>query len=161
MGKYGSETTWEVVNIDDGMSVLDGGSYSSNSLTTTGSCLGFGNYEFRIYDSYGDGICCSYGNGYYKLLLDDKVLKEGGSFTSSEFTPFEIIQNDSSPTKAPTTLPPSPNPTNSPISLPPTPNSTNAPTTLPPTPNPTNAPTTLPPTSSPTNAPTLPPTPNP
>jgi len=151
--KYGSETTWEVVNIDDGMSALDGGSYSSNSLTTAGSCLGFGNYEFRIYDSYGDGICCSYGNGYYKLLLDDKVLKEGGSFGSSEFTPFEIIQNDSSPTKAPTTLPPTSSPTNAPT-LPPTPNPTikvttsptKAPTTLPPTPNPTIVPTTFAPT---------------
>jgi len=166
---YGTETTWEVINTNDSGKAMQGGPYSANNLATASSCLGFGNYEFKIYDSYSDGICCSYGSGYYKLSLDDEVLKEGGSFGSSDEYLFEITQNNIpptlapiSPTNAPTTLNPTINPTKVPT-LPPTFNSTNAPTS-PPTTNPTNTPTsspTLPPTESPTKAPTLQPTFNP
>jgi len=166
---YGAETTWEVINTNDSGKAMQGGPYSANNLATASNCLGFGNYEFKIYDSYGDGMCCSYGSGYYKLSLDDELLKEGGSFGSSDEYLFEITQNNTpptlapiSPTNAPTTLNPTINPTKVPIS-PPTINPTNAPTS-PPTTNPTNAPSsspTLPPTESPTKAPTLPPTFNP
>jgi len=167
--RYGEETTWEVINTNDSGKAMQGGPYSANNLATDSSCLGFGNYEFKIYDSYGDGICCSYGSGYYKLSLDDEVLKEGGSFGSLDEYFFEITQNNIpptlapiSPTNVPTTLNPTINPTKVPI-LPPTLNPTNAPTS-PPTKNPTNIPTsspTLPPTESPTKAPTLQPTFNP
>ena len=48
-------------------------------------------YKFEITDSYGDGICCSYGNGSYSLTLPDgTVLKEGGQFGDSESTIFKI-----------------------------------------------------------------------
>ena len=30
--------------------------------------------NFRIYDDYGDGICCSSGSGYYKLTTDQSVV---------------------------------------------------------------------------------------
>jgi len=166
---YGAETTWEVINTNDSGKAMQGGPYSANNLATASSCLGFGNYEFKIYDGYGDGICCSYGSGYYKLSLDDEVLKEGGSFGSSDEHLFEITQNNIpptlapiSPTNAPTTLNPTISPTKVPT-LPPTFNPTNAPTS-PPTTNPTNTPTsspTLPPTESPTISPTNAPTINP
>ena len=31
-------------------------------------------YTFKIYDTYGDGFCCDYGNGYYKLTTDSGVV---------------------------------------------------------------------------------------
>ena len=50
-----------------------------------------GCYRFTIYDSYGDGICCSYGNGSYDLFDDDGILiANGGDFGSSEFVDFCI-----------------------------------------------------------------------
>lgn len=37
------------------------------------NCLLLGIYDFIIYDSYGDGICCEFGEGYYEF-----VFVEGG-----------------------------------------------------------------------------------
>ena len=88
---YGSETTWEVVDLDNNLSVTKGGPCASSTLMKDSSCLSNGSYEFRIFDTSGDGICCSYGSGNYKLSLDGKLLKEGGNFNSSEITKFNIM----------------------------------------------------------------------
>jgi len=45
-------------------------------------------YEFTINDSYGDGICCSYGEGSYSVTADGEVVASGGDFGSSESTLF-------------------------------------------------------------------------
>ncbi len=45
-------------------------------------------YKFTIYDSYGDGICCNYGAGYYKLVLNGDTIANGGNYTSSQTTMF-------------------------------------------------------------------------
>ena len=38
-------------------------------------------YSFVISDSYGDGICCASGNGFYELLDENSVvLSTGGNF---------------------------------------------------------------------------------
>lgn len=34
--------------------------------------------EFYIIDDYGDGVCCAYGNGFWKLLDGTTVLAQGG-----------------------------------------------------------------------------------
>ncbi len=47
-------------------------------------CLGMGEYQFTIFDSAGDGICCSYGNGYYNLTFDGMLSAQGGKFKSEE-----------------------------------------------------------------------------
>ena len=41
----------------------------------------------------GDGMCCGYGNGYYKVTLNGVVQKEGGQFTSSVVTKFGSCNN--------------------------------------------------------------------
>ena len=45
-----------------------------------------------MYDAYGDGICCGYGNGSYTYTQDSNgtVLASGASFTSSDATNFCI-----------------------------------------------------------------------
>ena len=54
---FGSETTFEVVELGVGV-ILSGGPFPSNTLIIeeidicTDSC-----YEFTIFDSFGDGIC--------------------------------------------------------------------------------------------------------
>ena len=45
-------------------------------------------YEFTIVDSYGDGICCSYGEGSYTVSLDGEVVASGGGFGTSETSVF-------------------------------------------------------------------------
>ena len=37
-------------------------------------------YQFTIFDSYGDGICCDWGNGSYSVSLDGEVVASGGDF---------------------------------------------------------------------------------
>ncbi len=81
---YGSETSW-VFEDENGNNIASGGSYSNNTLYTSyadvepGQC-----YTFTIFDSYGDGICCSYGEGYYQITSNGVVLAEGGQFGSEE-----------------------------------------------------------------------------
>ncbi|GFH49871.1 hypothetical protein CTEN210_06347 [Chaetoceros tenuissimus] len=179
---YAGETTWDIR--DDANNVLaSGGSTGASNIV-----LANGYYTFSMYDSYGDGICCAYGNGSYSFQVGSTVVKTGGEFGSQESTQFGICSNVSptaAPTKAPTSSPttsptaaptksPTPNPTVPPTN-PPSPAPTSSPTTSPtaaptksPTPNPTVPPTLAPtsapstaPTSSPTAAPTKFPTPNP
>ncbi|VXB95661.1 Peptidase M4 [Flavobacterium sp. 9AF] len=87
---YPEETSWQILN-SSGQVVESGGTYGSqadgSSLTVT-KCLTAGCYTFKINDSYGDGICCSYGNGSYSVTSNGTTLASGGSFGSSESTNF-------------------------------------------------------------------------
>lgn len=84
---YGSETSWTLTN-SSGATVESGSGYANNQTYTYNWNLADGNYTFTINDSYGDGICCSYGNGSYSLVSGSDNIKSGGSFTSSEATNF-------------------------------------------------------------------------
>ena len=45
---------------------------------------------FKIEDSYGDGICCSYGNGSYTVTdALGNIVSQGGTFTTEEEIKFE------------------------------------------------------------------------
>lgn len=87
---YPEETSWQILN-SSGQVVESGGTYGSqadgSSLTIT-KCLAAGCYTFKINDSYGDGICCAYGNGSYSVTSIGTTLASGGSFGSSESTNF-------------------------------------------------------------------------
>jgi len=37
-------------------------------------------YEFTLNDTYGDGICCSYGQGSYTISVDGEEVATGGDF---------------------------------------------------------------------------------
>ncbi|MEM7081722.1 MAG: PEP-CTERM sorting domain-containing protein [Pseudomonadota bacterium] len=39
-----------------------------------------GEYFFAIFDSFGDGICCGFGNGEYTLTVDGVEVFSGGEF---------------------------------------------------------------------------------
>ena len=86
---YGEETSWQITN-SQGSAVASGGSYAANTQYSEQACLTDGDYSFTIFDSYGDGICCSFGNGSYSLSLGQTVLASGASFQSSEATPFSL-----------------------------------------------------------------------
>jgi hypothetical protein len=87
---YGSETSWDFKTAS-GSVVASGGPYTNNNnaapitqniALSTADC-----YTFTIHDSYGDGICCAFGNGSYSVTdPNSNVVISGGSFESSEKT---------------------------------------------------------------------------
>lgn len=86
---YPEETSWEITDLN-GNVVLSGEGYDlTNTLYTQSFCLDNGCYFFTIYDGYGDGICCAYGNGYFNLLDGNgNNLGTGGTFTASQTVQF-------------------------------------------------------------------------
>ncbi len=45
---------------------------------------------FTINDSWGDGICCGIGFGYYQVFVNDSLIVSGGNFSFTESTTFSI-----------------------------------------------------------------------
>ena len=91
---YPEETSWEITN-SSSVVVANGGSYGSQTSGSTLNipiCLNDGCYTLTFSDTYGDGICCAYGNGNYSLTNNSSgvVLSQGGSFASTDVTTFCI-----------------------------------------------------------------------
>lgn len=87
---YPEETSWSLRDAS-GAVVAQGGTYGSQpdgSTINETICLADGCYDFVINDQYGDGICCSYGNGSYSVTAGGTELATGGTFTQSETTNF-------------------------------------------------------------------------
>mmetsp|Transcript_1253 Transcript_1253/g.2742 ORF Transcript_1253/g.2742 Transcript_1253/m.2742 type:complete len:802 (+) Transcript_1253:241-2646(+) len=90
--KYPAETSWTLTNqctneviIEVGVRALYKAAYTFYSNEY---CVADAAYQFTIADSWGDGICCSEGQGSYFLQYDGAVVASGGEFTSSESTTF-------------------------------------------------------------------------
>ena len=84
---YPTETSWAILD-SNGNTVAQGDGYSvTNFLYSDTVCLHEGCYTFEIYDQYGDGICCGFGNGAYTVFDDQgNQLANGGQFAFSEST---------------------------------------------------------------------------
>ena len=138
---YAGDTTWEIKENDSVL--MSGGPYESGLTTfSVSQCFDYGSYEFIIYDSFEDGICCEYGKGRYSVFIDKDEVITGGAFDKSETTAFDI--SESSPNDSPTPFP-NDSPTPYPTETAPTPYPTEA--------APTSYPTETPPTSYPTQRP--------
>ncbi|MFM9004995.1 MAG: trypsin-like peptidase domain-containing protein, partial [Flavobacteriales bacterium] len=82
---YPEETSWDIQD-DAGNTIASGDSYTGGTVNLD-VCVAAGCYEFTIYDSYGDGICCTWGNGSYEVINPNGVVvATGGDFTDSEVT---------------------------------------------------------------------------
>ncbi len=96
---YGSELTWELKN-PNGVVIESGGPYTNNDTTPIDVTYAVPNgnegcYEFIIYDSYGDGLCCSYGIGEYLVTdVNGAILASGGTYLSQENTLFSILPGE-------------------------------------------------------------------
>lgn len=90
---YSSETSWEILNSSN-TKVYSGSGYSSYSNGSTISInmdlLSSDCYTLIFYDSYGDGICCSYGDGYFALTSNGSTLASGDSFGTTDSSNFCI-----------------------------------------------------------------------
>ncbi len=91
---YGSETTWAITD-DNGNTVLSGGPYTNNNNTpiTASATLDIGCYTLTINDSFGDGICCAYGNGSFSLSQCGSIIYSGGSFGSTDVFDFCVTSS--------------------------------------------------------------------
>ena len=63
--QYGGETTWEIYQDTQVAAVSP--PYQNNSYSETLVELPVGEYNLVVYDAFGDGICCNFGNGYFGL----------------------------------------------------------------------------------------------
>ncbi len=88
---YPTETSWTITN-SSGVVILGGGfggTYTNaNSTISVPVCLPNGCYNFNIYDAFGDGICCLYGNGSYSVIINGTSVASGGAFANQQITPF-------------------------------------------------------------------------
>lgn len=84
LDNYPTETSWKIFDSLNNI-IAQGSGYTTAGATSTQNInLTPGTYTFTMYDSYGDGICCAYGTGYYHLISGSDTVKSGGSFGSSE-----------------------------------------------------------------------------
>lgn len=94
---YATETSWTIKNAA-GTTVASGGGYGPD-LTAAGQTVETPTvanlvpntcYTFEIVDTYGDGICCQYGNGSYAIVdASGATLASGGEFEDSEQKVFK------------------------------------------------------------------------
>lgn len=97
LDNFGMETTWTLET--EGQDILaSGGPYPkklADSLLRDTFCLPEACYILRIFDNDGDGLCCQYGEGGYRLLgPGDEILATGGEFDSLEVVDFCLPDND-------------------------------------------------------------------
>ncbi|MEN0004645.1 MAG: Omp28-related outer membrane protein [Bacteroidota bacterium] len=70
----------------------DPGAYGSNQFYRTEVLLPTeGCYQFTILDDFGDGVCCDYGGGFYKIEDEaGHLLLDGGAFEVVAVEGFEL-----------------------------------------------------------------------
>ena len=66
---YPQETSWEVYDEGANQTVAGGSLEYGTDVYTGDICLDYNScFSLYVYDSYGDGICCSYGIGNFQVL---------------------------------------------------------------------------------------------
>jgi len=87
---YPNETTWVLFDYLSNVVLSNGGPYATANNTYTNIVCVPNNSTLRfiIYDSYGDGLCCSTGSGFYNVKSGSTTLISGASFGSQEIKIF-------------------------------------------------------------------------
>jgi len=122
---YPAETSWTLVNTCTDVEVATGGPYTSQVTEyIADECVpSIGEFKFTITDSYGDGMCCSYGEGGYKVSHNGISKGIGGDYGSEADHEFgSSCDSPVDPTPSPVDQTPSPvDPTPSPVDPTPSP----------------------------------------
>jgi len=85
---YPEETSFTVTNLN-GIEFMAGNSYTEKLTEYIASAsLPSNVYQFTIYDTAGDGLCCLYGEGGYNLFVNGVYTSGGTIFTTSDTTTF-------------------------------------------------------------------------
>ncbi|WP_245686449.1 T9SS type A sorting domain-containing protein [Psychroflexus sediminis] len=116
---YANETSWQFYDqngtlIQESQGTLtDQTTYTEVFNLNPDSC-----YEFVILDSAGDGICCDFGTGSYKLETGNgEIISENGAFGSIEVSSFRTSENLSSDDSSFAELSVYPNPVSSSLTV--------------------------------------------
>ena len=87
--RFGEETQYQIVDASNGKVLVAEDGFKSDTTYTKSYCLPAGCYTFNITDFFGDGICCTDGNGSYKLTIDGVAPFQGnGNFGYGNFVNF-------------------------------------------------------------------------
>lgn len=103
--RHGSDTSWELYELSNKgrrgeILARNEQAYGRQERDTREVCLDDKSlYEFKVVDVYGDGLCCRYGNGHYKIHKHNAIsdsgdestpkletILYGGSFSGNEIT---------------------------------------------------------------------------
>jgi lysyl endopeptidase len=85
LDNYPEETSWDITD-NTGNTVATGTGYTGTSVNVD-VCVAPGCYDFTMYDQFGDGICCTYGNGSYEITnANGAIVATGAEFTDFETT---------------------------------------------------------------------------
>ena len=82
---YPQETSWKLFDEGANQIVSTGSLQSGTTFYSEDICLDYSScFTLYVYDSYGDGICCSYGEGNFSVLdaNGDVILTNSGEFDS-------------------------------------------------------------------------------
>jgi hypothetical protein len=88
---YPGETSWKMVDVGSGQIVsegdLGGGTdeYTEEICVSSSTCL-----TLYVFDSFGDGMCCGYGQGYFQVwnTEGELIVSNDGDFNSEAVESF-------------------------------------------------------------------------
>ena len=87
----GAETSWVLKNSSSQVVLGNGGPYTNGNTSpiTVPLCVNDGsNATFVIQDSFGDGMCCLQGTGFYYIMIGSDTIAKNGTFTSTDSVRF-------------------------------------------------------------------------
>jgi len=74
--EFGSETSWRLED-SAGEIIAEDSGFGANQVVRVTKCLERNeNYRLVFEDSYMDGFCCDYGQGYIKVWYDDNLIAD-------------------------------------------------------------------------------------
>jgi len=82
---YPEETSWEIYDEGANQTIANGSLQTGTQLFSEDICLNYGScFSLKVYDSYGDGICCNFGIGFFIVLnaSGDTLVNNDGQFGS-------------------------------------------------------------------------------
>ena len=90
---YSRETMYIIEDLDKNITIIASSLfYNETTLFSITKYFKLGHYEFTIQDSYGDGIYCINGKGYYMLEVEGNLKASGDEFIHEEEWYFSISE---------------------------------------------------------------------
>jgi len=88
--EYAGETSWEILN-EESEVVAVSPPYQNNTLQNHMVFLPSGDYDFVMMDAFGDGICCGFGEGWYRISNNCGLDTANYEFaTATDTIPFTL-----------------------------------------------------------------------
>lgn len=88
---YPQETSWEIFDELSNEVVMEGSLSSTDDIVSENICVDYNScLTLSVYDSFGDGICCGYGEGNFLLLnaVGDTLFVNDGEFEDAAIELF-------------------------------------------------------------------------